>query len=280
MKFSKSVFDVIKNRTSWRTYSEKPLESDVIKKLEDFLKKMDYSNPFDPNGEKSRIKLIKKADFSNEEKNNLGQLTTFILGEYDFIAGLVQKTEYNWESFGYSFEKVILKATDMNLGTCWMAGFFNRDLFGEKVEKSQNESFPAISPVGYLPNARSEIEIGIRKRAKADEKKQWEFLFFNGDPANFLSKEVAGNYEKILESIRLGPSSSNMQGWRIIKEVGKNVYHLFSAISRLRIDMGIACCHFDLGVKELGLNGLWKFENPNIKGTEELTYTISWHEKE
>ncbi len=43
------------------------------------------------------------------------------------------------------------------------------------------------------------------------------------------------------------------------------------------IDIGIAVSHFDLTAKELGINGEWIFENPQVPEAENLLYKITWN---
>ena len=64
--------------------------------------------------------------------------------------------------------------------------------------------------------------------------------------------------------VRLAPSAGNKQPWRILKEKDNNIFHFYWVIGKNinynklhKIDMGIAVCHFDLMVKELGLKGNW-----------------------
>jgi hypothetical protein len=92
--------------------------------------------------------------------------------------------------------------------------------------------------------------------------------------------------------VRIGPSASNRQPWRIIKNGGR--WHLYfartpgyreSTLVRLvtvadlqRMDMGIAMCHFELTARELGLEGEWVIDDPGIQRQDELTeYLVSWY---
>jgi hypothetical protein len=44
-----------------------------------------------------------------------------------------------------------------------------------------------------------------------------------------------------------------------------------------RLDMGIAMCHFEQTARELGLEGRWVVDQPEIGELDELTeYTASW----
>ena len=115
-------------------------------------------------------------------------------------------------------------------------------------------------------------------------------MFFDGTWDRPLDKFMAGRYEIPLEMVRLAPSSTNKQPWRIVKD--KGVFHFFlqrsagyyakmtSAVDLQRIDMGIAMCHFELVAKDLFLDGHWveidDFSfGPLPKRTE---YVVSWVE--
>ena len=43
-----------------------------------------------------------------------------------------------------------------------------------------------------------------------------------------------------------------------------------------RIDIGIAICHFDLSIQELGLDGKWNFQKPDRNYPEDMEYICSW----
>ena len=44
-----------------------------------------------------------------------------------------------------------------------------------------------------------------------------------------------------------------------------------------RLDMGIALCHFEQTARELGLEGRWVVDPPDLGELDELTeYTASW----
>ena len=46
----------------------------------------------------------------------------FIKGAYSFIASSTVREEFALESLGYQMEKIVLKATELGLGTCWLGG--------------------------------------------------------------------------------------------------------------------------------------------------------------
>jgi nitroreductase len=102
-------------------------------------------------------------------------------------------------------------------------------------------------------------------------------------------------YTRALEMVRLAPSASNKQPWRMVREKNTDVFHLFlqrtkgyhennskwfGLMDMQRVDMGIAMSHFELACREEGVEGGWtelKPGNPKIAAIPELTqYVATW----
>lgn len=284
MNFSKPIMDIIQERTSRRTYSGQPLEKEIREKVIKLLENQDLESPFSNYAGKARFELVSVPEFDPNEKKKLGTYG-LIKGAQDFIVGAVKKSDFNREHYGYLMETIILAATDMGLGTCWLGGTFNRSLFASKIKATSNEIVPAITPIGYHVQ-RSRKEKMIRSFAKADKRLLWDQLFFEGNFNSPLSEEKTGEYLKLLEMIQIAPSAGNKQPWRIIKTPSKNIFHFYTInpkdghflqYSKFRpLDIGIAVSHFDLTAKELSVKGKWVFKNPKILGTEDFLYKITW----
>lgn len=284
MQFSKSVIEVIKERTSWRTFLSKAMVKNLRNDLEQILKLNEIDSPFKSQGGNPRFHLISIPDFNPEENIKVGTYG-FIKGAQEFIAGAIDIAEYNLENYGYIFEAIILAATDLNLGTCWLGGTFSRSQFSKLIQLKSDERIPAVSPVGY-PTTRRLKEKFIRSIAKAKIRKPWEQIFFSGDFISQIKQDDIGNYKTLLEMVRIGPSAGNKQPWRILKEKNQNTFHFYVKYSDdrkvssynkfVRLDIGIAVCHFDLSAKELGMQGKWVFKEPIINQPKELKYIISW----
>jgi nitroreductase len=230
---------------------------------------------------------------SGNESNELKGLGTygFIRKPAGFILGASGEEKYNLEDFGYGMEAIILYATSLGLGTCWLGGTFTRSSFSEKIGLTNGETLPAVTSIGY-PAEKSRVH-RIRKLAGSDRRLPWNNLFFESAFGNPLEKENAGLYATPLEMVRLAPSASNHQPWRIIR--ANNSYHFYlqrnnrlkagSFLNRLlkmadlqRVDLGIAMCHFELTARELGLSGKWEEQNPILEKIDpSLEYIISWN---
>jgi hypothetical protein len=275
------VLDSIKKRYSVRTYGLQKLESNKQKELRDFL----AGNIKGPFGNEVRFKLI---DVSEKAADELKKYISYgnVKGASHFIAGTVKKGTKSMEDFGYCMEKNILLATSLGLGTVWLGGSLNRSNFALEMNAAPDEVIPAITPLGYAAAKRSITDILIRTMSGGKNRKEFSQLFYDSNSSTPLEKSVSGKYTEVLEAVRLAPSASNKQPWRIIKEKGKNSYHLYmeenktynNAIKDINIqnnDMGIAMCHFELAALELGLEGSWQTENPGL-GAGELVYIVSW----
>jgi len=276
-----TIIETIKTRISCRTYSNAPIELEKLAELRQFL----ASNKETPFGSEVRFQLI---DFNELEISELKHLTTYgvIKGARQFIVGTVEKQPKAMEDYGYCMEKNILKATSMGLGTCLLGGTFKRGGFSGKINLGENELLPVISPVGYSSDKRSVVDRMFRFVAASDKRKPWHELFYLQDIDTPLDKENSGSFDTPLECVRIAPSASNKQPWRIIKGKDQNAFHFYlkrtpgyeNIVKNIRlqnVDMGIAMCHFELSAKEPGLNGDWNVSNPQIK-SDDMEYIVSW----
>ena len=286
MEFNQSITKVIQQRYSCRTYLKKNIADDLRKQLKEFA----ASSQDGPLGSRCRFKLIAAKEGDSNALRGLGTYG-FIKNAPGYMVGATQNGAKSLEDFGYLMEKIILFATDRGLGTCWLGGTFNRSRFARKISASKNEIIPSVASVGYKAPRPRKFDQLIRQEASSDSRRPWEWLFFDEGFDTPLDQQAAGEFAHPLEMVRLGPSASNLQPWRIIK-VGKNLhfylkrklgYHDSSAAKLLRtadlqrVDMGIAMCHFEVTAHELGLTGQWIVNDPNLEVPDALTeYSFSW----
>jgi len=276
MKFQKSAIELMQTRTSSRTYDGKQIDSELLRKLNETIESINQEVSI-----KVKFLIAGKGDSNSSDNKKMGTYGV-ISGANSFIIGILDKSETDAVEFGYLFEKIILTATDLGLQTCWLGGTFNRNDFLEKANVSENEIIAIISPVG-IKSAKSKIvEKAMRAVAGSDHRKPWSELFFYENNSNPLTKEEAGDYAVPLEMVRLAPSASNKQPWRIIKT--SHGYDFFLCRTKgygalgfdmQKNDLGIAKCHFELAADELGLKGRWEVMR-NIPVGAEWEYITTW----
>ncbi len=298
--------DLIARRYSCRTYVEQPIEERDRHRLTAFME----SRRVGPLGSEARFGLIAAAPDDRRALRRLGTYG-FIKGATGFIVGAVRRAPRDLEDYGYLLEEVILYATALGLGTCWLGGTFTRSTFVRRfggLEK--DETMPAVVSTGYPGDDGTER---IRARAEGDRRLAAGELFFEGRWGEPLPASSAGRYARALEALRMGPSATNKQPWRIVRGGGGGMadgdrraagpdagrraagrdWHFYLrrtkgygkgslAFKALRIadlqrvDLGIAMCHFELVARESGLDGHWVVDDPGLAVPDGVEYTATW----
>lgn len=285
MRYNQPVTDLIKQRYSCRTYEDVPIEEAKRKRLADFIDTLE-TGPF---GAPVRFKLVAATEEDRRALRGLGTYGT-IRNPTGFILGTVGDGEKNLEDFGYRMEEVILFATSIELGTCWLGGFFTKSSFAKTMDVQKGWVMPCVAATGYIADQRGLIDRLMRRGAGSARRKPWDELFFTDRFGVPLSKEAAGAHAEVIEMVRLAPSASNKQPWRVIKDgetwhfylqrtpgYGKGLSAQFMAADLQRVDMGIAMSHFEFTANELELEGAWTFQEPAIEKPDERTeYVASW----
>lgn len=270
-----NVKEVIKRRISNRTYEERSLTEEDKKKLLEFNSTL--TNPF---GVEVKVQYISKEKGADDVQ--LGTYGT-IKGAKDFLAITVKDQPYAMEAIGYQFENLVLYATDMGIGTVWLAGTFKRKDFINAIEIGEDDLFPCICPLGYPAQKQSFLEKITKASLGSKKRKDWDKLFFLDDFTKVLTKADAGIYEDVLEMLRLAPSATNSQPWAVVKEGNK--FHFFcnykntlnDDVKKIKhIDIGIALSHFHQTAMSKGLNGNLQVEDIGFSIPDNMRYVLSY----
>ena len=270
-----NVKEVIKRRISNRTYEERSLTEEDKKKLLEFNSTL--TNPF---GVEVKVQYISKEKGADDVQ--LGTYGT-IKGAKDFLAITVKDQPYAMEAIGYQFENLVLYATDIGIGTVWLAGTFKRKDFINAIEIGEDDLFPCICPLGYPAQKQSFLEKITKASLGSKKRKDWDKLFFLDDFTKALTKADAGIYEDALEMLRLAPSATNSQPWAVVKEGNK--FHFFcnykntlnDDVKKIKhIDIGIALSHFHQTAMSKGLNGNLQIEDIGFSIPDNMHYVLSY----
>jgi hypothetical protein len=228
--------------------------------------------------------LIHLKSFTAQEGKKLGTYGV-IKNASLFLVGTIKNSSLAMEDYGYCKEKIILQATALGLGTCWLGGTFQSSNFAQAVDLQRDEILPTVTPIGYPALEKRFAEKVIRLSAGSDHRRAWSDIFFAGNFSTPLTQLMAGIYMEALENIRIAPSASNKQPWRILCDNTKNLFHFYlerslqykmMGIAHLQdVDLGIAMSHFDLTLQELGVKGKWLVD-PNAPKEKSLDYMVSW----
>lgn len=233
------------NRKSERTYNGIPLSEEHEKKLRAYLE--DERNCIGINGNTVTIHYQKVVNQKSEK-----------IGTYGVIkkapAYLITVCKNNSEAMldcGYVFEKLVLYLESIGIATCWLGGTFNRNKINRSEALAPDEIIPIISPIGYSARKKSMMDHLFRKMAHSDSRKDFDLLFYDQEKTVITE----ANLKKQLAYVRIAPSASNQQPWRVVIDSAKNAHFYIHRTPKYAdqlgydiqmVDIGIALCHYEL----------------------------------
>ncbi len=266
-----STEELIRERRSVRTFDGNDLRAEDAERILLFAETAD--NPY---GISIEWRLL------SAKEDNLN--SAVIVGADTFIAGKTERAPHAEEAFGYSFERIVLFAQSLGVGTTWIAGTMDREAFEQAVDLQENEVMPCVSPLGYPARKMSLRETVMRKGVKADSRMEFSELFFAGSFDRPLTEEEAGDLRKPLEMVRLAPSAVNKQPWRAVID-GDRV-HFYEQRTKgyvdengwdlQKIDLGIALCHFACAIEDEGRKAEFVTDDPGIELPGDVSYIASY----
>ncbi|MCM1519222.1 MAG: nitroreductase family protein [Lachnoclostridium sp.] len=252
------IIEAMRERRSVRTFDGRPLDRDSWRELQQAAEEAE--SPF---GAQVDIQLRRFDLRDGFRPGTYG----VIRGAVDFFLVGFGDDERSALSAGYAFETIVLKAWQMGLGTCWIAGTFKRSDFGGM------DDLKVVSPVGVADDMAFRERM-MRLVMGSKNRKPFGTIFFNGDfntPA-----EASGRFGRSLEMMRLAPSSTNSQPWRALVD-GDRVHFYYLPKSRYAlIDCGIGLCHFHLTEKHLGREGRFYTEGTPPPAADGMIYLMSY----
>jgi len=247
----------INHRISRRRYDAlKPLPPDILTAMQ---KVCDEFRPF------GSVRTALLTD-------GFDRVFTGLVGSYGKISGaravavFIGNTEDSNvnEKAGYTGEGVILEATVLGLGTCWIAGTYNPGVTGSLVKLDKNEKVFAVTPIGYPLPSKTLAEKVMTGFVRSRTRKS-------------LSSMVSGMDKRyhqpwvndIITAAGKAPSAANRQPWHF--NIGDDSISVSIGttgpdhnISK-RLDCGIAMLHLEVAALNAGIQGQWEFlKNPLV----------------
>ncbi len=265
-----NIEKLVRERRSVRTFDERELSEDHLEQLLSFMSEID--NPY-----QIPVKFVPM----DAKEHRL--TCPVVVGTDLYVGGKISKVPHAEEAFGYSFEKLVLYAQSLGIGTVWLGGTMDRGAFERAMALDADEMMPCASALGYPAQKMSMRESMMRRAIKADSRMAFEELFFDGSFATPLTHEKAGKLALPLEMVRLAPSAVNRQPWRVV--VTDNTVHFYlkrtkfgaGAFDMQKIDLGIALCHFALAAEDCGIYVSFIVSDPKIPTENNLEYIASYH---
>ena len=253
-------YDAIAVRASRRRYEPAAVADDIVARLRAFCEA-------DRPSTSARVTMVEGAS---------DRLFTGVLGKFagsygrvegaPLVAAFVGSDGHEGE-VGYLGEAFILEATTLGLGTCWIAGTFDKKQAGELVELSEGERVMALTPLGTPVERRGAGKRLLRRALKVSRRLPLGTIAPGIDgPAGGKTAAATGSdtpwpawARTAVEAARLAPSGVNRQPWRFrLEGPGLVLARAEKLYWTAPFDLGIAQLHVELGAAHAGVRGIWE----------------------
>ena len=226
LKLEKSWYDAMYARSSVRKYTGAP-DQEQIARLGLLCKKLSWQG--------ITVRMFKGPGLKAQIKGT------------DVYAIIVAKRGTPMEMEGFMGEALVLEATAMGLGTCWLGAGYYADVISRNVELQNDEAVHCVIALGKCD-----------KTAFAPKRKDVEKVC--GMSEAQLAELGAWQKEAVLAA-RVAPSAVNMQPWKIVAE--KNGVSIlepeFVMLKKYApLDRGICMLHAAVGAYKAGRKATWK----------------------
>jgi nitroreductase len=258
-------YEMIGRRISRRQYDGRPVPEELREQLEVFCDgaSAPAGGPGSPHVQPGEVPAPARVGLVDDPARRLFK---GLIGGYGKVAGTDlaavfvgrataggEAPEEVQQAVGYLGEALILEATRLGLGTCWIAGSFDKANAARLADLGPGEVVVAITPLGYAAERQSGGERTVRKLVKASARLSVEKLAPGILDGGWPAWAVAA-----VQAVRLAPSGANRQPWRFRLD-GETL--IMARADKLYwtapIDFGVARLHVELGALHEGVTGSW-----------------------
>lgn len=210
------ISEAIKERHSVRRYKNKAIRTEIISDLQDEIKACNNEGGL-------HIQLV-----TNEPKAFDSFMAHYgkFSGIANYIALVGKKDADLDEKCGYYGERLVLKAQQLRLNTCWAAMTYKKIPGAFNVDKG--EKLTAVIAVGYGENG------GVTHKIKEKE-----------EVSNITANSPEW-FKNGVEAALLAPTAMNQQKFYLALD-GSNVSAKSKSGFYTKLDLGIVKYHFELG---------------------------------
>jgi hypothetical protein len=208
------AFELMESRHSVRSFTDKPLEKDAVEALNREIAECNAESGL-------RIQLVTdEPEAFNAGKPHYGSFS----GCRNYLALVGPKDRE--EAVGYYGERVVLKAQELGINSCWVALTYRKGKVEVRID--DGEKLYMVIALGYGVNQ------GVQHRMKtlSDVSDCRE-----GDPEW---------YRNGIRAALLAPTAVNQQRYRFERQ-GEKVLAKPGLGFHTRVDLGIVKYHFELG---------------------------------
>lgn len=244
----------IHRRFSVRSYADRPVDRALLERLMSLAENAEHVSDV-----ATRVALISGV-------NEVKRVLTFMIGSYGLVqnarhllAGIIpEDSEAARVDLGYVLEQVVLEATRLDLGTCWITGSYNAERAEDALALAPGEVAAAVCALGYPTEeglGRLHTQL-IRRLAGGHKRKPLTDIVFSERWGEAWSPDDADPaLVTMLKHARLAPSAHNAQPWRFILRADGLA---LAVVKPMFIDAGIVMSHVSLAAEATERQGQWE----------------------
>ena len=240
----KEFYKAIETRQSRRKYKSKPIGQSQIETLRETVKSIEQEVP--------SVKIIIRPEGFERIIKNIFGFYGLISGAWSYAVILADQSDKNYQvQAGYAGELFVLKATSMDIDTCWIGGFYDAEKIERELELPPNHEIMSVVSLGKAKDKKTISEKLIKKVTGSAKRKSFSKLCypdFDEDWPEWIKLSI--------KAARQAPSAVNRQPWRF--KVENNKLILYSSTEEGKggvspyLDCGIALSHLELGARNAG----------------------------
>ena len=209
------IMELIRSRHSVRQYQDKKIPANIREQLNG------YASELNRDGDLNIQIIYDEPECFNSRMAHYGKFEN----TNNYIAMVGKKSDGLEERCGYYGEKLVLKAQELGLNTCWVALTHGKS----KAVIGSDEKEVIIIALGYGKTQ------GVSRKSKTA-----------ADVSN-ITADSPEWFKRGVEAALLAPTAINQQKFKFMLD-GSTVYASSGRLGpNLRVDLGIVKCHFELG---------------------------------
>lgn len=225
LKLEKSWYDAMYARSSVRKYKGAP-DKEQLDRLGVLCRKLSWQG--------ITVRMFKGPGLKSSIKGT------------DVYAVVVAKKGTPMELEGFMGEALVLEATAMGLGTCWLGAAFYPDVVHRNVNLQSDEVVHCVISIG-----KADLPPFAPKRKELSK--------VCGMTEEELAQLGAWQKDAVLAA-RLAPSAVNLQPWKIEADrTGVSILETSVIYKKYApLDRGICMLHAAVGAYHVGREAVWK----------------------
>ncbi|MBQ7369366.1 MAG: nitroreductase [Clostridia bacterium] len=210
------LIEAMKQRHSVRQYWDKEIPTEILSQLQTEIDACNHESGL-------HIQLV-----TNEPKAFDSFMAHYgkFNGVKNYIALVGKKNTNLDELCGYYGERIVLKAQQLGLNTCWVALTYKKVPHAFTIK--EDEKLLLVISLGYGKTQ------GVARKSKTKEQ------------ISNANEETPDWFQNGIDAVLLAPTAMNQQKFKFTYQDGK-VFAKASVGFYTKVDLGIAKYHFELG---------------------------------